>query len=80
MIVLSGPVKVKEYGNLHSDDYFSTLSLQDGNTPLYFASLKGHCQVAELLLSKGANVNLQKRVYYICASARKVVGPLIISR
>ena len=38
------------------------LSSQNGATPLYIASLNGHSQVAELLLSKGANVNHPMKV------------------
>ena len=38
------------------------LSLQDGATPLFIAAQEGHSQVAELLLSKGADVNLPKQV------------------
>ena len=38
------------------------LSSQNGPTPLYVASQNGHSQVAELLLSKGADVNLPNKV------------------
>ena len=41
------------------------LPSQDGATPLYIASQNGHSQVAELLLSKGANVNLPMKVQYV---------------
>ena len=41
------------------------LSSQGGFTPLYIASQKGHSQVAGLLLSKGADVNLPEQVQYI---------------
>ena len=41
------------------------LSSQGGVTPLLAASLKGHSQVAELLLSKGADVNLPEQVQYV---------------
>ena len=47
---------------LHSDDYVCTLLSQEGSTPLYVASQKGHSLVAELLLSKGAGVNLPSKV------------------
>ena len=51
--------KVKELGCLL---YICTLSSQDGTTPLYIASQEGHSQVAELLLSKGAGINLPRKV------------------
>ena len=38
------------------------ISSQDGTTPLSIASEKGHSQVAELLLGKGADVNLPDQV------------------
>ena len=41
----------------------SALSLQGGFTPLYAASEYGHSQVAELLISKGADVNLPSKVH-----------------
>lgn len=40
----------------------STLSQQDGRTPLFTTSGNGHIIVAELLLKNGANVNLQEKV------------------
>ena len=45
-----------------SDVYVFMLSSQDGFTPLLGASQNGHSQVVELLLSKGADVNLPKQV------------------
>ena len=42
--------------------YVCMLSTQNGATPLYIASEKGHSQVAEVLLTKGAIVNLPKKV------------------
>ena len=47
--------------NLHSD-VVCMLSSQDGATPLFIASQEGHSQVAKLLLSKGADVNLPIKV------------------
>ena len=41
------------------------LSPQDGFTPLHVASQNGHSQVGEVLLSKGADVNLPKKVQYM---------------
>ena len=41
------------------------LSSQDGATPLLIASQSGHSQVAELLLSKGADVHLPMQVQYV---------------
>lgn len=48
------------YTSMHH--YLLVLLLQDGRTPLYAASTKGHIHVAELLLNNGANVNLQAEV------------------
>ncbi len=49
------------------------LSSQDGATPLHSASYNGHCQVAELLLSKGADVNLPVQVYIVFSRARHLL-------
>ena len=38
------------------------LFTQNGATPLYVAAWQGHSQVAELLLTKGADVNLPMQV------------------
>ena len=56
---------IKGAASVNSDDYVCILSSQDGATPLLIASLNGHSQVAELLLSKGADVNLQMQVQYV---------------
>ena len=39
-----------------------SLSLQDGHSPLMLASINGHVKVVEMLLSKGAQVDLQDEV------------------
>lgn len=39
--------------------------LQDGQTALYIAAEEGHAQVAELLLSSGADMNHQDKVRLI---------------
>ena len=57
--------KIIDACNLCSDDYVCMLSSQDGYTPLLVASQNGHSQVAELLLSKEANVNLPEKVLYV---------------
>ena len=57
--------KIKGACNLRSDDYVCMLSSQDGATPLFVASQNGHSQVAELLLGKGADVNLPMKVQYV---------------
>ena len=53
--------KIKGAGILCSD-YVCMLSSQDGATPLLIASHNGHSQVAEVLLSNGADVNLPMQV------------------
>ena len=54
--------KIKAACNLCYYDYVCMLSSQDGFTPLYVASQNDHSQVAELLLRKGADVNLPNKV------------------
>ena len=39
-----------------------SLSLQDGQSSLMWASKNGHVEVVEMLLSKGAQVDLQDKV------------------
>ena len=48
-------------------DVYVYFLLQKGLTPLYVASQNGHSQVAELLLSKGADINLPEQVH-VCFS------------
>ena len=40
----------------------SALHVQDGQTALFIASLKGHDQIVELLLRREADVNHQTKV------------------
>ena len=58
---------IKGAGSVNSDHHVCILSSQDGITPLLIASLNGHSQVAELLLSKGADVNLQVQCVWECS-------------
>ena len=62
------------------DDCVCMLSSQNGATPLYIASANGHSQVAELLLSKGANVNLPKKVQYMSKCNKWYIVTPIINR
>jgi len=39
--------------------------LQDGHTPIHFASRDGHVEVVEKLISSGANVNVVDEVSVI---------------
>ena len=40
----------------------SLLFLQDGETPLYVASQKGHIELVQILLQKNVDVNISKKV------------------
>ena len=55
-------VIIKGAGSVNSDHCVCMLSSQGGITPLLIASMNGDSQVAELLLSKGADVNLPEQV------------------
>ena len=61
--------KIKGACDPHSN-YVCMLSSQNGATPLFIASQKGHSQVAELLLSKGADVNLPMQVQLMCVKVQ----------
>ena len=61
--------KIKGACDLLSN-YVCMLSPQNGATPLFIASQKGHSQVAELLLSKGADVNLPMQVQLMCVKVQ----------
>ena len=40
--------------------------MQEGQTALIIAATHGHCDVAELLLEKGANPDMQNNVSVAC--------------
>jgi ankyrin repeat domain-containing protein 50 len=48
---------------------------QHGWTPLHYASLEGHLQVAELLLMAGANLNATTEVCMVLGGRVAVCGP-----
>ena len=39
--------------------------LQNGNTPLYWASENGHLETAKMLIEKGADVNAADKVSHV---------------
>ena len=39
------------------------MCLQDGASPLYIASQEGHCDVVDILLKNGVNINQALEVY-----------------
>ena len=43
--------------------WYDNYVLKDGNTALMFASFNGHSAVCELLLSKGANIDMVNKVW-----------------
>ena len=43
--------------------YMYTFTLQEGGSPLYVASREGHCDVVDILLKNGANVDLADKVW-----------------
>ena len=45
------------------EHYHGIVDIQDGSTPLYWASLYGHTAVVELLLLNNADVSICDEVY-----------------
>ena len=48
--------------------FFIFLNVKDGATPLFMAAWKGHEQVVQILLKKGANVDLADKVILLIVS------------
>ena len=42
----------------HCHKFFAVLSVQDGVSPVYFASQEGHTDVVDLLVQAGADIHL----------------------
>ena len=59
--------------------------MQDGNTPLYFASKHGHAELVELLLKRGAHVNqvqhtvINQSMNYIATALHLKLATVLIS-
>ena len=53
------------------------LSLQDGWTPLMWASSKGHITCVQLLLKKGAQVDYQANVSVLLFKVRPLLIPYV---
>ena len=43
----------------------SFVHAQDGQTPLHAAAIKGHVEIAQLLMEKGANVEATDKVQFV---------------
>ena len=46
----------------HTNTTHTTMCLQEGNCPLFIASLEGHDKTVKILLQAGATVDLQAKV------------------
>ena len=50
-----------------------------GNTPLFYAAIKGHTEVAQFLLMKGGRINDWTRTKpYVSESVKKIGDPKLI--
>ena len=62
----------------------SSVSTQDGQTPLLWAAMYGHVEIAQLLMEKGANIEARDKVSFLALSnwqsadfARESIVPLL---
>ena len=51
--------------SMHVTAVYIIICLQDGASPLYIASQKGHCDVVDILLKNGAYTNQAMQVWTI---------------
>ncbi len=66
VIMISSMFGVSHFPNLHVSLYsFCSICVYQGAAPLHIAAQKGHCEIVELLIKSGANVNAQNQ--YVCA-------------
>ena len=56
-----------------ADGHYPPVFIQNGSTALIWAVNKGRVEAVEVLVTHGADLNMQTKVSYFCESARENV-------
>ena len=59
------------------DNVVQSLHVQDGNTALILATLKGHVAVVQLILQHNADVSICNKVYTIVVESYHIRLPVV---